>query len=37
MPEIVPVGPDIVISGSGIIKAPDPAAAARAIKEAMPA
>lgn len=35
MDEIVAVHPDIVISGGGIIKAEDPAAAARAIKEAM--
>lgn len=35
MAEIVAAAPDVVISGSGIIKADDPAAAARAIKEAM--
>lgn len=37
MPEIVAVGPDIVIVGSGICKAEDPAHVARILKEAMPA
>lgn len=37
MPEIVAAGPDIVICGSGICKAEDPAQVARVLKEAMPA